>query len=164
MDVATLAAGVLKVGSLSGLAAFGWQLWNAREARRTRLQITAARSADRNLAVVVKFAPHNLHQGVEARISMIEPVGAKVAANDRVAGERALRDHIRDAVGQLQATSKTVAKLARIPSDPSGVLIAELVVQIPEDAPRRATLRVEIWTAGYPRRLDARVVKLSPID
>lgn len=169
MDAGDIAGAVLKAGSLSGLAAFAWQLWNAYDNRRARLAIEAVSESEvsqgeESFLAWVSYTPKDRHQGLEVRATVLDPPVAKIAAMERnTGGPRSVRMDIENAVRTLQAGKVTSAPLHHRDGDPDGMLRAPLHVTGLDGLPLAATVRVEVWTTGYPRRLASRRFKLSPI-
>lgn len=164
MDLGTAASAVLKVGSLSGLAALGWQLWRAWDERRWRLAAETRRNGEHSMDVVVSYRPKSQHLGLEVRAQVLHPKGARAAGVDRPLARDTVRSSIERAVQQLTAGPSTGIRLEHREEDPEGVFRGVVYVTgMPEDTVA-ATLKLEVWTTGYPRRIARRTFKLSPID
>lgn len=163
MDLHAIGSAILKVGSLSGLASFGWQLRKAWLETRDRLTVRTTRVGDAGLTAFVSYRPPTHHAGLKVRVTAVRPAEARVAALLRSEKE-ALRDSIERAVQQLGAERTTEARLLRLASDPEGLFRAEVYVTgIDPDAPT-AEIEVEVWSTAHPRRLIRDRLKISAID
>ncbi len=155
----------LQLGSLAGLASLAWQGWRTWQESRDRLALVTSGTGEHSLELIVSFRPKSHHAGLEARIRVLEPSGAKVAFVEPDPNE-SIDAAIRSAIKEVQADKASTGRLLHWAGDDDGLYKARayLATEASADGCLRAKVRVEVWTTGYRRRLLAVTRRVSAID
>jgi hypothetical protein len=155
---------VLKVGSLSGLAAFLWQILKAWEEDRGRLQVVATRGNWDTLNLRVLYRPKSAHQAIHVHARVIRPTGGRLSALEHPSSHEPLSRTISRTAKKLAAEATAELRLLPAKQDVPGTFAGELVLShlpVP-DGP--ATVQLSLWADGRRLSLARRRFVVSASD
>jgi hypothetical protein len=151
----------LKVGSLSGFAAFVWQLLKAWDEARARLRVMTTRECRDVLRLRVEYRAKTAHRGLYARARVLRPKRARLSAMERPARREDLPGAIRRTAKQLQADRAVRLRLA-LQEGSDTLYVGELALSVVPS--ERGKVLLEIWADGRWPWLTRRRLAVSPAD
>ena len=156
--------GFLVLGSLCGMISLSWLIVQFRTQTHRRLRLTSARAASGGIDVLIQYRPARTRVGLKARLTLLEPEGARLTAGTRE--ERSDRYGVYDAKMQDGSSPGRAIEISlkHLQPDPPGVFAGVFYVVAADAAVAAARVRVEIWTDAGPTRLTGREVTVRAIN
>jgi hypothetical protein len=153
------------LGAFCGIASLAWLIAQQLRMTRANLRLSTARALTGGLDVLIQYRPDRARVGLRARITLIEPEAATLLTGIRQ--ERGDRYGAYAIAEPDEASSGQVVDvpLRHLRPDPKGVVCGVFYVTGGADAPpTTAKIRLEIWTAAGPTRLEQIEATLQIIE
>jgi hypothetical protein len=155
---------LLKVGSLSGLAAFIWQLLKALDEHRGRLKIVAQLGTGATLDVLVAYRPKTEHQALHAYAKVLQPRGVWLRAIEQPSRAEDLTRTIHRLAKTLEHGRSADVRLLHGAGDAPGVYSGRVVLGPVIARDGSAVICIAICARGRVAPLAIRHARVSAVD